>query len=499
MKKSFKLPLALCTSLCVIMPLVSCSSTTPQNSDSNETSETFDSVKVVFGTTFGDKVETAVQKYIDKFEQLVYENEGVNVTIEQYYLGGYSDVSTKIQTYFQSGDSDMPNITVAYPDTVADFIYNFGTDYVVNVEDYLNDSELAFGTDKYYGDTISGTDDFVSSFIEEGRCFTVDGLYVMPYMKSSEIMIYNVDLATRAMKYYDNEAVETGRVEQKIASMSWDELIEFAYVCKEHASDLSNNLEYPIFYDSDSNLFITQMYQEGYSYSYVEDGKGVIGFDDKDESSDSTNYAGAKKLLEQYQQWHKDGIFTTKGTEGTYASNSFKNEECIFTIGSSGGAGYTFPSAGEFNMSVVEVPARNSTDYYISQGPSVCFLRNPSFSTAKNDIIQKYAWKFYKYITSTEVNAALCIGGSEGYIPVRNSSYATETFLDFLEEGENYALAAKVLTEDISPNYLTSAVFPGSATLRDQVGGAVTACLAQGTDPDKALEDVINNTKVDMR
>ena len=68
-----------------------------------------------------------------------------------------------------------------------------------------------------------------------------------------------------------------------------------------------------------------------------------------------------------------------------------------------------------------------------------------------------------------------------------------------MEQGDNYANAARVLTDEINGRYIASAVFHGSATLRTQVGGAVTNLLnGKVADADTALAAVINNTKADM-
>ena len=450
-------------------------------------------IEIVFGHTFGDKIETALLSRIRTFKQLVKENEGVNVDVTLQYLGGYSDVSSKITTYF--ADGTIPTMTVAYPDAVADFIRSFGTRYVVNFDDYINDPELTFGTDRYLGDN-EDADDFVQSFLREGQQFTVDGTYSIPFLKSSEVMIYNVDAATEAMRFYNPEIVAEGKVEKTISEFTWSEFMDFARVAYEHKSDISNKLEVPVFYDSDANMFITQMHQEGYQYSSVRNGKGHIDFDD---GPDGQNYLGAISLLNDYKGWHTNKYLTTKGCVGTYASNYFKEGKCIFSIGSSGGGGYTFPQAGQFTSAVCKVPYRNNNPYYISQGASIAFLRNPTFSDAKNERTLKYAWKFLKYITSTKQNTYICLKGSEGYVPVRTSCYQTEEYFAFIEEDDNYARLAKVVTDDINGRYINTAVFSGSATLRTAVGSAVTELLTGKVATAKAAIDAaINTANTDM-
>lgn len=484
MKKSRKLIFGLTSLSLLVATLAGCNNNS--KSDSKK-------IKIVFGHTFGDKIETALNSRIRQFKQLVKENEGVDVDVELLYLGGYSDVSTKITTYFADGTN--PTMTVAYPDAVADFIRNFGARYVVNFDDYINDPELTFGTDRYLGDT-QDADDFVQSFLNEGKQFTIEGTYSIPFLKSSEVMIYNVDAATEAMRFYNPEIVAEGKVEKTISEFTWDEFMDFARVAYEHRSDINNKLETPVFYDSDSNMFITQMYQEGYKYSSVSDGKGHIDFDD---GPSGPNYTGAVSLLNQYKNWHTSGYLTTKGVVGTYASNYFKEGKCIFSIGSSGGGGYTFPTAGQFTSAVCKVPYRNDTPYYISQGASVAFLRNQYWSNEKNELTLKYAWKFLKYITSTKQNTYICLKGSEGYVPVRTSCYETEEYFAFIEEDDNYARLAKVVTDDINGRYINTAVFSGSATLRTAVGSAVTEYLSgKVATATAAIDAAINIAKIDI-
>ena len=284
--------------------------------------------------------------------------------------------------------------------------------------------------------------------------------------------------------------------------MTWDELLEFGKVAYEHKEDVASELDYSIYYDSDSNLFISKMYQNEIPYSSIdESGKGVIDFETGE------NLANAKELVKSLRVAHDNHAFTTKGTEGTYASNSFQQQECIFTIGSSGGAGYTFPQAGAFDYVVTAVPASNDNPLYISQGPSIALFNRPELTKEENRLSVLYSWKFAKYITSTNINVELCVRGSEGYVPVRESSYATESFLEFLEYGEMYATTARILSDVIDGHYLNTAVFKGSATLRTQVGAIISSVLGNkkiGTEItmeeaiDNAFSTAINAAKLDF-
>ena len=70
---------------------------------------------------------------------------------------------------------------------------------------------------------------------------------------------------------------------------------------------------------------------------------------------------------------------------------------------------------------------------------------------------------------------------------------------DFIEGGEGYAEAALVTQNDIAGRYYNSAVFPGSATLRKEVGSLVTNVLNGKSALDDAFATAINNAKKDIK
>lgn len=450
---------------------------------------------VTFWHTFGQIPAGALQNKVDQFVKLVKDNEGVDVKVELTYQGGYSDMPKKVTTGLATGEA--PSIAVAYPDHVADYMQEEDTDgkYVVNLDKYINDEKLTFGTDKYLGDT-KGINDIVKSYMDEGRQFVKDGTYLMPYMKSTEIMVYNLDACKIAMSYA-HPLVPVDKVEEYMTTVTWEDLLVIAQAALDHKDEISSKLDYPIYYDSDSNLFITELYQNNIGYSSIgSDRKGQIDFEEAGE------LAKAKAVVSKLKDAHDAHLLTTKGTEGTYASNNFKECKTLFSIGSTGGTGYTIPAGGEFEPAFAKVPTMGTDEdrvAYISQGPSLCFLRNPSLSNEQNELNLKYSWKLVKYLTSTNVNVSLCVTGSEGYTPVRNSCFTTETYYDFLEEGEYYAEAALVTQNDINGRYFNSAVFPGSATLRQEVGSLITSVFTGKSTIDAAFSLAINNAKKDIR
>ena len=482
----------------LLASLVGCngSGNSDQPSDSSANSDGYNGkITINFWHTFGDKAETALENKIKTFKELVKANENVDVEVELAYQGAYKDMPKKVTTGIATGD--QPTIAIAYADHVADYLAleDKPGKYVVNFDKYLKDESITFGTDAYLGDTMPESD-MVKSYMDEGRTLPREGTYLIPLMKSTEIMCYNLDAAKTAVGYaYPDVAVD--KVAEFMKTITWEQLLTIAQAAYDHKDQVSSKLEYPIYYDSDSNLFITELYQNKVSYSSIgNDGKGRIDFESGD------NLTKAKSIVTSLKQAHDNHLLTTKGVEGTYASNNFKEGKTLFSIGSTGGTGYTIPDAGQFEVGFARVPTmggENGQIGYISQGPSVCLLNNPSISEAQNEVTLKYAWKLIKYLTSKQVNVSLCVTGSEGYSPVRTSCYTTETYSDFIEDGESYAEAALVTQNDINGRYYNSAVFTGSATLRNEVGSLVTNVLNGKSALDDAFATAINNAKKDIK
>ena len=465
------------------------------NSDSSGSTPS-GKVVVNFWHTFGQKPAAALDKKIASFVELVKQNEGVEVEVNSSYQGAYKDMPSKVKTGIATGDN--PTIAIAYADHVADYLAMEGDQpgkYVVNFDTYLNDANLTFGKDTYLGDTQPESD-MVKSYMDEGRCLQRSGTYLIPLMKSTEIMCYNLTAAKKAASYVFPD-LPVDRVKEFMKTITWEQLLQLAEAAYAHKDEVSSALEYPIYYDSDSNLFITDLYQNKVGYSSIgSDSKGRVDFEQTE------NLTKAKSLVTSLKTAHDNHLLTTKGAEGTYASDSFKKGKTLFSIGSTGGTGYTIPDAGTFEVAFAKVPTMGGTNGqvgYISQGPSVCLLKNPSLSASENEQALKYAWKLVKYLTSKQVNVSLCVTGSEGYSPVRTSCYTTETYSDFIEEGEYYSEAALVTQNDINGQYFNSAVFPGSATLRNEVGSLVTNVLTGKSTIDDAFATAINNAKKDIK
>ena len=468
-------------------------------SDSSQDASGDNKVTIKFWHTFGQTVVDGLKSKINDFKKAVKEHDGVDVEVDLKYQGAYEDIAKLINDGYSV--NNIPTMAVAYPDNVSDYIdigKSANDDFVVNLDKFINSKEVGFGKEAWLGDE-EDEDDFVEDFYDEGSQYSVAGTYSLPFLKSTEIMFYNVDMLVDIMKDFKPELNDSKiLIKEYMSRITWDEFMSLCSYVKQNMASISNMLEVPMWYDSDANYIITKMFQNNVPYSSVDKttGKGSIDF----ESGDALN--GVIDLLDEARVNYANGLFTTKGIKNTYGSDFFTNEKCVFSIGSSGGSGYNFPQADAFELGVCRVPADNNNPLYVSQGPTLTMFNDRGLSKEQNDLNQLYAWKFMKYITNGRVNAEICVNGSEGYVPVRYSAYETKFFQEFMEEGERYAMCYKVVVNDVnaSGGYLVSAAFKGSATLRKECGTMLTAALT-ATSKD-ALSDIvaraINNTKLKM-
>ena len=461
-------------------------------------------IKITFDHTFGEGIEKGVQAKFETFKKLVKENEGVDVQLVMNPAMSYNAVVNTVGMELEAGNG--PTMAVAYPDHIAAFQNKEKTpeQYIVNMDSYMDDPEIGFGKESWMGDLpMYSKSDIIQSFLKEGQQFAREGTYCLPFMKSTEILQYNLPKVKEALKIYEKtkNLVESERL-NFLQTMSFEELMEIAQVIVDHKDDLNlPDLTYPVYYDSDSNMAITQLIQAGLTYSEFDDAKNVILGLDASVSSMASNITEAKKIFQNFRNWHNDGLLSTKSVLGTYSSSSFKRQECVFVIGSSGGAGYSVPEEGDFDAGYARVPyvGENSvTPEYVSQGPSITFCRDKSVSKAVNDLRIKYAWKFYKYLILPKTNIAIACNNSQGYVPVRRSAYATAEWgkvinpdPEEVEEISYYTYTARIIGEVINNHYYNTIVFNGSDKYRTNITSLVKDLITTDKYGGKSLSPSI--------
>ena len=204
-------------------------------------------ITIKFWHTFGQTVVDGLKSKINDFQKLVKENDGVDVTVDMKYQGGYDDIAKLVSDGFAV--KNTPTIAVAYPDNVADYIEvgkSANEDFVVNLDKFIKSNDVGFGKEKWLGDKYN-EEDFVEDFFAEGSSYTLDGTYSLPFLKSTEIMFYNMDLLIEVMKGFKPEFNSSKtKIKEYMARISWDDFMSLCTYIKTNQASISNMLEVPM-------------------------------------------------------------------------------------------------------------------------------------------------------------------------------------------------------------------------------------------------------------
>ncbi len=389
-----------------------------------------------------------------------------NITIDHDQQGSYDDIKVKIDRAIQAGGTELPTMAYCYPDHVSDYI---DAGAVIPMDGFVDDPLIGFteadGSHVEGGKTLSGADDFVKTYWEEGQAYQTSGLYSLPWTKSTELLFYNKDI----FDDHPDWAVPT----------TWEDMWSLCErINEEYLPELSSKEQEewkaPLGYDSDENLFITFAMQNGIPYTSNGSGDRVLFNNDE-----------AKEMVTGLKSHFDAGHFITKGVSenNAYTSTFFEKGQVLMMVSSSGGTSYA--NTINFNVGVAPAPYGDEAAY-VSQGPSICFFSRASWE-------ERYAgWLFYRFCTKAE-NSALIATSSTGYDPVRVSSYESDYYQNWLtENGDSLFGKASSVTSQIRDDTFFTPVFPGSAVCRTEVGKLVTNVLLGTQTVDQAFTDAYN-------
>lgn len=405
---------------------------------------------ISFWVKSGHENKAPLEKITEAFKK---EYPGVNIKIVSN--GSYDDLELKINRAIPAHNT--PTMAMCYPDHVSSYIHS---NAVLDMTSMVNDSVLGFkesdkDVDGYHYEDKSGTlvsgdetnkilkwgeDDFIKQFYEQGKQFQKNGLYTVPFAKSSECLFYNKTIFEKN----DIKVPET-----------WDDMWSLCERIKEGEFGEEIQKKTPLAYDSDANMFITFCKQLNlpYTTSTPKDGKGNILFDNPK----------TKNMVKDVMQKVEKGYVITKGLSGNneHASDRFTKQDILMTIGSTAGTSYN--KTENFEVGVAKCPAWNDNLKVVTQGPDICI-----FDETTDE--QRYAaWLFYKFATNKQ-NSAYYATQSTGYFPVKYSSFETELYKEWLDDRKDsiYGKSAKLAFE-LTDSYFATPVFEGSSKARKAV------------------------------
>ena len=376
--------------------------------------------------------------------------------------GSYANIERIVIAGFYK--EDYPDIVQGYPDNIAKYI---DRDYAIDVDPYLANEE--------YGLSEADRQDYIASFMAEGSGYRVPGTYSLPFCKSTELMYYNAD----ALLGLDLSAVDASinggdpLDADYLDSLTWEELFEkLCPAIKTHndalpaaekilLTDSEDNPKSAIFtYDSDENFFITLAHHYGYGYTSVNaQGAGSIDFDNP----------GMRALAKTLFDAKEAGYLHTRNSYENYVSELFTKRAALFTVSSTAGLSYNYPSTNPFSVGVARLPHAAGREYSsINQGPSVCLLDHHDEDRALASFL------FWKHITNEENSTTWAL--RTGYMGIRSSAYQSDAYRKAIatDAASNTYAAAEAKNflkiADVSASTFNTPVFRGSSNARTDVG-----------------------------
>ena len=378
---------------------------------------------IEFWAGFGSDLTNKIEELCDEFQRLT----GVKVKFESK-----SDYDSCLKAVTLAGTSgSYPHVVVGYPDHFASYVKS---DIIVRLDYYL-ENDVHNPTFEPEGETFK-LSDFYDDYVTENQSieFDKDGnpyTLGIPFNKSSEILIYNKtffdycasiesladkiyvpatydeleEVGLNILKYldendlYGKQLIDTysdgGQVKEKV-------ILDLTGITKADGKNSTTQFK-PFSYDSQANLFITTVRQNGGTYTEFDKKakKGYLAFNSQ-ETIDGLTYL--KKLYDE----NVFGIPADWG-EAKYGSNPFKAGKTVMTLGSTAGVANSAPGGNKFEIAAAPVPYRyDNLKFVISQGANLALLDR---GTREERVA---AWQLIKFL-SKYADGAFCT--SSGYFP----------------------------------------------------------------------------------
>lgn len=463
--------------------------------------------EIVFWTCLGHLKTENLQKIADSFNA---EHIGKYHVSLVHLAGDYDSLHDALKTKLASGE--IPALAMGYPDSFSEYITN-DIEYssILRLNNFINDPDFGYSSTELA--------DFVPGYYAEGTGYQFEGTWSMPMYKSTEVMYYNKSYfygvnPQNYNKFKNDKTFETlyGRVNKTNHDNSdtfdedldalkeyvdahdgytyevptkWDQWFDLGkqMIADRKTENVTNDEFYPIGYDSDANMLISQMKQRNIPYTV----------NNEETEADPNkhfqfNNQQAKQLVSKIVGYLEDKVLITKGSLGgsTYTNTYFNEGKIAMTVGSTGGSSYNISS--NFEVALAPVPYYGDEPQYIQQGPSICFFDNI------DPYIHKGAWLFYKEIANTENNTKLALENS--YDPVRASCYDTEDYKTWIAQaGRGLAWDIPAITSTLTQYYMTSPVFVGSSEARRQMGELLADIYLKKMSVDDAFKYAFNKCK----
>lgn len=462
MKITGKLTGQLCLTAVLALALTGCKDKSPLDPKNP--------VSLTIWHYYNGSQQAAFDALVERFNDTVGREKGIFV--QSYSQGSVSDLETAVKDSAAGkvGASPMPDIFSAYADTAYE-IEKAGA--LANLSDYLNKEEL---------------ENYVDSYIEEGRIGGDSTLRIFPTAKSTEIMMINKTdwepfAAAAGISLEDLGTVE-GVTSAAKAYYEWTD---------SQTPDVPGDGRAFYGRDAVANYFIIGMRQLGVELFQVENDQLTINLPKEQ----------VRRLWDNYYVPMIKGYF---GAYGTFRSDDVKTGELLAYTGSTSSAMY-FPGQVEKDSDSYAIDYIVTAAPVFEGGENYAVQQGAGMVVSKSDKKHEYgAVEFLKWFTQADNN--LEFGCVSGYLPVlkeagskekldqviaeRNLTVAPQTYdclTAIFKEKDNLTLYANKSFANASAARKVLEYHLADRAARDRE--EVEALLKQGKSLEEACEDYV--------
>ena len=347
-----------------------------------------DPVSLTVWHYYNGSQQAAFDALVEEFNDTAGRERGIYV--QSYSQGSVSDLESAVRDAISGkvGAEAMPDIFSSYADTAYE-IEQAGA--LANLSGYLSQEEL---------------EQYVDSYIEEGRIAADGTLRIFPTAKSTEIMMLN-------KTDWEVFAADTGASLEDLRTI--EGVADVARTYYEWTDGLTPDVpgDGKAFYGRDAvaNYFIIGLQQLGVEIFQVEHGEMTL-------------HAPKEELRRLWENYYVPMVKGYFGAYGAFRSDDVKTGDILAYTGSTSSAMY-FPDqveldAGSHPIDYIVMPApvfEGGRAYAVQQGAGMVVSRS--------DERREYASvEFLKWFTQAEEN--LRFGCVSGYLPVLKEAGSTE-------------------------------------------------------------------------
>ena len=380
MKKSGKILKTVCISIALASVLSGCGGGSPLDPKNP--------VTLTVWHYYNGSQQSAFDALVKEFNDTEGREKGIYV--ESFSQGSVSDLETAVRASINGdvGADSMPDIFSSYADTAYE-IEQLGA--LANLSEYFDEKEL---------------EQYVDSYIEEGRIADDGTLRIFPVAKSTEIMMLNET-------DWEPFAKDTGASLDDLATI--EGVVSTAKAYYEWTDGLTPDIpgDGRAFYGRDAlaNYFIIGMQQLGVEIFQVENGKMTLNVPKEE----------LHRLWENYYVPMVKGYF---GAYGSFRSDDVKTGELLAYTGSTTSAMY-FPNQVEQDDNTYSIDYMILGAPVFEGGQRCAVQQGAGMVVSKSDEQREYAAvEFLKWFTQGDKK--LQFGCVSGYLPVLKEANSIE-------------------------------------------------------------------------